>query len=288
MKENNQENLFEKIKKINEKEKQEQAEKERAEREQIQKREKIIREEYEKRINQERIELLKIKQGRKSDLDFAEKTEKIKSPEGAWAKIENFFYHYKVAVIVGIFILGAAVFLIQDYINTERPDGGLLYITETMGVSSNYEKIENILSQYGKDYNGDGKKYYPVYYIPIDDKASLNPQIVQANMSKLMVEFQDGETLLIIANEKQDEDMKFGKVLADLTGEFPDNENVKPFGFYLKGTKFAELLGVDDVPEGTFIGIRKVVKNEKYSEEMQEKYDIAHDILVNFIEEMSE
>ena len=52
MKENNQENLFEKIKKINEKEKQEQAEKERAEREQIQKREKIIREEYEKRIRE--------------------------------------------------------------------------------------------------------------------------------------------------------------------------------------------------------------------------------------------
>ena len=242
-----------------------------------------------KKLNQERIEMIKIKQGLvdASEIAKAESEKKPEIPMTFKKKVENFFYHYKSTVIVVAFVVILGGYFTFDYITTVRPDGGAIYLTQTMGVSSNYDKIENIMNKYGKDYNGDNKISYQIFYIPIDNTKTLNPQVVQANITKMVAEISRPDSMLIFADEAQDSDLKFANTLADLRSEYPDNENVKEFGFYLKDTKFKDLIGADKISDGLFVGIRKVKENEKYTEKMKEKYDIARNVLDGLIKELS-
>ena len=87
--------ILETIREIDEKEAQREAEEEARIRAIRAERERREKEEYAKKIQQERIELIRLKQGiiTESDTIHEEKEEKPKLP--FWKKVGNFFYHNK-------------------------------------------------------------------------------------------------------------------------------------------------------------------------------------------------
>lgn len=242
----------------------------------------------EKELERERVEVLKIRNGLSAP---AEDNKDVPyKPMTFKDKIENFFYHYKLVVICSAIVLAFCIYSVYSYVTQVTADGDLLYITQTFGVSTNYTYLQDDLSRYCPDFNNDGHNYFHVSYNPIDVDQTSDSQTYQANIIKFMTSIDSADTMLIIANDKQDGDCKFANSLVDLRELYPDNEKVGQFGFYLKGTKFADILQIDDdkIDDHLFIGIRKVTEGKKYTEKMKKTYEVAMTTLDGFIKEMSE
>ena len=67
------------------------------------------------------------------------------------------------------------------------------------------------------------------------------------------------------------------ETLINLEELYPDNPNIKGYGFYLKGTDFASEIGYEenDIPDDLYIGVRKVDKNLSSAKKTKENYDHA-------------
>ena len=98
------------------------------------KREEKQRKAYEDKLRQERIELMKLKQGVISEEDIETVPEEVRTYT-VWEKIGNFFYHNKAFIIVGIMLVALAAFLIYDFIRKERPDVQSMYIAADYDMS---------------------------------------------------------------------------------------------------------------------------------------------------------
>ena len=85
---------------------------------------------------------------------------------------------------------------------------------------------------------------------------------------------QSADSVIIIGNSKLTGIIRTDEVLMDLEELFPDNPNVKDYGFYLKDTDFAQKVGVDNLTDDWFIALRKPQKlMYSNSDDMQETYD---------------
>ncbi len=113
--------ILETIREIDEKEAQREAEEEARIRAIRAERERREKEEYAKKIQQERIELIRLKQGviTESDTIHEEKEEKPKLP--FWKKVGNFFYHNKWWLGITTALVVIFTFLIVDYFSKVKP-----------------------------------------------------------------------------------------------------------------------------------------------------------------------
>jgi hypothetical protein len=104
-----------------------------------------------------------------------------------------------------------------------------------------------------------------------------------------MAEMQNADAMIVISGKVADEAFSPEVTLTDLETLYPDNPNVRGYGFYLKNTDFAEKIGYEgEIDEEMFIGIRKISKVQWASiEEMQEAYDEAFPAFEKIIEDLS-
>ena len=77
--------------------------------------------------------------------------------------------------------------------------------------------------------------------------------------------------------------------LVNLEELYPDNPNVKKYGFYLKDTKFAEKIGYSGiVDDDVYIGIRKPADTTWASQkDMQKVYDESIIVLDRIIKDLT-
>ena len=237
----------------------------------LEQRRKQAAEARDKRLAEERRELLRLKTGviEESETIHEEHEEEIKL--SFWKKIINFFYHNKWWLGMAVFVAIIVVYLGYSLITKPRPDMVVLIIGEnqTLGEESH---LEDYLAQFCPDNNGNGKILASVYYIPYSD----SPQKNYANGvdTKLTAELQSADSVIIIGNSKLTGIIRTDEVLMDLEELFPDNPNVKDYGFYLKDTDFAQKVGVDNLTDDWFIALRKPQKlMYSNSDDMQETYD---------------
>lgn len=253
-------------------------------------RERKARDEYAEKLRQEKLELLKLKQGVISEEDIPTEI-KVERHYTVREKIGNFFYHNKMYIIIGTITVLLIGFLLYDLLSRVQPDVAIMFIADDYTVSLKTDMIEEALLPFCKDYNGDGKVDVRVSYVPaageIRDDSGMNSfalQELQANQTKLLAEFQSADTIIIIADDKAIEEIGgAGDLFADMEELFPGDENADGYKYMLKGTSIAEdieypglseeLFAVFRTPrEGLGVNMKKFERNYNGAVEMWTDY----------------
>lgn len=244
---------------------------------------------YEEKLKKERLELMKLKQGVISENDI-EKEEKVEKTYTIWEKISNFFYHNKVFLIVGGMFAAIAIFLIYDYVTTERADIQSLFIACDFEMTYKASDVSELWSSYGEDYNGDKKSVVKLYYVPAlyDNEDMTTAYLVQSDRTKLMAEFQSGETIIIIGDKDAYQALGvLENAFVDARELFPDDPYAEELGYRLQGTDFKDMIGRPDMDDSKlYVSFRKPIKTMGMSEEkMQVNFDRSLSFFKNFLAE---
>lgn len=210
-------------------------------------------------------ELLKLKQGliEESETIKEEKAEKTKlSP---MKKIENFFYHYKLCLIAGVFIALVVGFLAYDLLSRENADVRILYMSSdwelSQQLSAKQKKVELALEQYCPDYDNDGNVHCEIFYI--DRSGNADAQYEMAFQAKLYGEYSSGVANMYITDKATIEEIcgeeDVYSMFTDLSALYPLEENIDGIYYKLKDTDFARLCGWDmSCPDDLYIVVRTV------------------------------
>ena len=254
--------------------------------ERIAQKEKEKQEAYEKQLRDEKIELIRLKQGEieQSEILSESKEEKVKLP--FFKRISNFFYHNKWWLGIGVFFVALGGYLIYDLVTKTDPDVVILYIDNNAEIAYS-EKFTDYLQNLCGDINDDGKAAASVYYIPYTGVEYTDYN--NGSTTKLIAEMQNADAMLVISGKMADDAISPDITLVDLETLYPDNAHVKKYGFYLKDSSFAEKIGYSgEIDDELFLGIRAVAPVQwADEEEMQESYNKAIVILDMLIKDLS-
>lgn len=251
-------------------------------------REKKKREAYERRLLEEKKELIRLKQGQVEESELIPEDveeEEVKMPLGK--KISNFFYHNKWWLGIGVLIAFIGVFLIYDIVTKERPDIVVLAVIENEYVGYS-EALPDYIESFSEDFNGNDEILASVYYIPFSDSVQAN--YANGTSNKLAAEFQGDEAVIVIGDKKITDILVPENIFVNLEELYPDNPNVDGYMFYLKDSKFAEKLNLPEevVTDDLFIAIRRPQKLIYSSEEeVQETYDKDFPVFDSIIKDLS-
>ena len=258
--------VLENMRRINEKQHREELEAEAEREKERAEKERLERERYEKKLERDRIELMKLKQGIISDEDISHEAEPVKEYT-AWEKMGNFFYHNKMPLIVGAVIVLLAVFLIRDVVTNKKPDVSIMIMASDSELDFRTGDIEKLLEPYCEDFNGDGEVYVRVSYLPaVYSDDNLDAYFNQSAQTKLMAEFQSGDSIIVIADADtchtvgidtvSENGNPVDPILVDMRTIYPDDENCIELGYMLSGTNFAEDIKYTAMSDSLFIGFR--------------------------------
>ena len=258
--------VLENMRRINEKQHREELEAEAEREKERAEKERLERERYEKKLERDRIELMKLKQGIISDEDIPHEAEPVKEYT-AWEKIGNFFYHNKMPLIVGAVIVLLAVFLIRDVVTNKKPDVAIMIMASDSELDFRTGDIEKLLEPYCEDFNGDGEVYVRASYLPaVYSDDNLDAYFNQSAQTKLMAEFQSGDSIIVIADADtchtvgidtvSENGNPVDPILVDMRTIYPDDENCIELGYMLSGTSFAEDIKYTAMSDSLFIGFR--------------------------------
>lgn len=249
-------------------------------------RERRARESYEAKLRQEKLELLKLKQGVISEEDIP-REETVEKHYTIWQKIGNYFYHNKPYIIFGTLIAALAIFLIYDLVTTVHPDAVVMIIAEDDRFDYAAETASQLLERYCADYNGDGKVSVRVSYLPVYREGDPNTMYYrEADSTKLMAEFQGTEAIMVLGSRESCQILGIENgVLADLREFFPGDENVSELGYMLRGTSFAEDIGCENLADDLFMGFRQPKKGSIITSEkdFQNNFNNAVELWTNYI-----
>ncbi len=253
----------------------------------IQEREKKRQEAYDRRIMEEKKELLRLKQGQIDDSELIHE-EKTEAPEMTVSKkIGNFFFQNKWWLGLGIFFLLLGAFLIYDLLSRDDPDAILLVTADNQYIG-NYSDVQGYIESLSEDINSDGETLVSMYYMPYSDNDQQN--YANGTDNKLTVMFQSAEGMITLGDDNTSKIFDIDDTFIDLEKIFPDNPNVKGTKFMLSGTGFAEKIGIteEQLGEDAFLAFRRpqylIYSTE---EEMQETYEKDFPLFEKIIEDLS-
>ncbi len=241
---------------------------------------------YEKQLREERIELMRLKQGVIEESETLHEEQAEQKKYTLREKISNFIYHNKWWMGLAGFFVFVTGFIVYTTVTQVKPDLVVLLVSDDDTFNAMCApNISTLFEKYVGDENGDGKVSVDVYYIPASDESALQSGYT-GDTTKLFAEFQMGDSLIVISDKAADEFIVPHSTLDDLEpalGQFTQTED---FRFYLSDTKFAEAVGWEEtLDEDIYIGIRKVKDTFEFKKDMQKNYDIAFPALVKFAEE---
>ena len=231
------------------------------------------REENDRRLSEERLELIRLKQGviEESEAIHEEKEEEIKLTFPK--KISNFFYHNKWWLGMGVIAAVTVVWFFASILSRPNPDMTIMVIGDNQALGEESD-LSGYFEKFAGDLNGNGKTEVEVHYIAYTDDYKTN--YANGVDTKLTTHMQSSEAVIVIAGPDVPDIMKTTEVFDDLSERYPDNVNVRNYAFMLSGTEFAAKvgLGFGGLPEGWFMAIRTPKKLMYTSEKaMQETYD---------------
>ncbi|MDD6278816.1 MAG: hypothetical protein PUA81_03375 [Oscillospiraceae bacterium] len=251
-------------------------------------REKKKRDAYERRLLEEKKELIRLKQGQITESEMISEQPEQKIKLTPWQKIKNFFYQNKWWLGIASVLAALAVFLIYDIVSKERPDSIVMVVTQNEELN-NCTGLADYFEQFTSDSNGNGEILTTVHYIPYSD----NPQTNYAYGvdTKLTVEFESADAVMVIAGSKLSDAFVPEDVFTDLSEIYPGNPHVKGCRFYLKGTDFAEKIGVSDdvITEDLYLAIREPVSLMYCDkDEMEKTYNKDFSVFDAVIKDLSQ
>ena len=111
-------------------------------------------------------------------------------------KIDNFWYYYKIHVLVVVFILFVASVFIKDIVTKVDYDYSVAFVTEEMMTNEEISSIQSVFEREAEDLNGDGEIHVEVQNYTIPQGDSADPQLVAAGQTKLTVDIQEGTSMI--------------------------------------------------------------------------------------------
>ncbi len=254
------------------------------------KKEEASRREYEAQLLREKRELIRMKQGLSDGGDVIKEEEQPKREYTLREKISNFIYHNKFYLIAGTVIAAVLIFLTVDFLKAERPDISVIYIAENFDMTYIAPDITDKWSEYTEDLNHDRKQLVKLYYIPAyyAENTEAQQYLMQADRTKLVGEFQSGDTIVVIGNKRAYDELGLDETcFVDARELFPDDPNAQRLGYPVAKTMFRDLIGAPDMNDSDlYFSFRKPIKTFGMSEEkMQANFDEALDWFTKFLEE---
>ncbi|MDR0946994.1 MAG: hypothetical protein LBM87_04535 [Ruminococcus sp.] len=238
---------------------------------------------YAKKVAEDRVELLKIKQGIGLEEDFKEAAPKKEYTFKE--KVSNFWYHNKFVVIVTALIVCAAGFFVHDIFFRTQPDLKAIIIANDENFGILYDEFAEVLAVYTPDFNGDGKIYVQAQYLPgvmSPDNRDVNYQ--QAIEAKLFAEFSSSDSVMIFADNATVEALGITEGVFTPADEiFPGDPNAGTIGYNLSGTDFAEKIGYPEISPDIFVAFRTPRESYNGIEEFQKNYNHAVEVWKNYI-----
>ena len=256
---------------------------------QLELREKQRREAYDKRIIEEKKELMRLKQGviEESSL-IPENEDETEISLSLWGKIKNFLYHNKWWLGLACFAVLLGGYLVHDILTKPRPDMIVLLIGKYPSIGE-AEYLSDYVESFADDFNGDGKTEAEVYYIDYNSENDY-ANYVNGSDTKLTTEMQIADAVMVIADKKFTDMIEAENVFVDLSELFPDNEHIDKQFFYLKDTDFAKHVcaAKSDIHDDTYIAVR-APKRLLYADadDMQKTYDKDMPVIRKIIEDLS-
>ena len=238
---------------------------------------------YEENLREERLELLRLKQGVIEESETIREEHEPPKKYTLGEKIGNFFYHNKWWLGIAAFFAFFVGFTIWQIVTTVHPDMIVLLLVHDDYFNAHCnEKLSEIFAQYIDDENGDGRVVCDVYYIPASkDTDDVNG--FTGDTTKLFAEFQISEACIVISDEGADEFIVPDRTLYDLEPDLGQYTQTDKMRFYLSDTDLAKDLGWDGaLDKDIYIGIRSVRQTMDSEEKMQETFDISYPALQRF------
>lgn len=246
------------------------------------------REEYAKELAEEKVDLMRLKQG------VIEESDKISSeaePEKQYTlfqKIGNWFYHSKWWLGIAAFCTIVAAFLIYDYVTREDPDLRIMLLTDHAEFYAESEKLDTWLETLCEDYTEDGEVLVQSIYIPVS-KANMEMSGTYSATynTQLLVQFQSCTCMLVLADPEAETYLTPEDMFVKLDELYPDCSNIDGHRLMLDNTDIAEQIGLTvDLHPGSYLALRIPQENMSSMEDTQKAYDEAKallDTIVNTI-----
>ena len=256
---------------------------------QLELREKQRREAYDKRIIEEKKELMRLKQGviEESSL-IPENEDETEIRLSLWGKIKNFLQHNKWWLGLACFAVLLGGYLVHDILTKPRPDMIVLLIGKYPSIAE-AEYLSDYVESFADDFNGNGKTEAEVYYIDYNSENDY-ANYVNGSDTKLTTEMQIADAVMVIADKNFTDMIEAENVFVDLSELFPDNEHIDKQFFYLKDTDFAKHVcaAKSDIHDDTYIAVR-APKRLLYADadDMQKTYDKDMPVIRKIIEDLS-
>ena len=221
------------------------------------------------RLLREKRELLKLKQGIVEDSDIIEVDRHQEIPElHGWKKVENFFYHNKWYVIVGVIAALVIGYMTYDTLTQEKED---LYViaVSTTNASGIYVKqfdIEEAIERYCPDFDGNGYVHVGVNFINLSTENGAN-QFTDSDSYKFSAEVITGDSQLFLADEgivakitemANDNEIQF---FMDFSEKYPDADLYENVGLQLNTTEFNEFARWESCPDMVGLYVRGEYKD---------------------------
>ena len=207
---------------------------------------------------QDKIELLKIKQGLVENSEVI--TPREKTPElTGWEKVKNELYYAKWIILLIAFFAIVISYIVYQTVTTPKADISVLVIAKE-DYSLISDRIEAGLELYTPDFDGNGKVHVDVICIPTE---STDPKLHSTYRTKLYGEITTGNTMLLLMDESAFVMLEGNDGYTAIEDErtlFPDSPAVNEYGFHIRGSQFAQdsRLDTDEIQSDLILGVRKI------------------------------
>lgn len=247
------------------------------------------REEYAKELHEDKVDLIRLKQGVITDSDKVFPEQEAPKKYTLWQKIGNWFYHSKWWLGIAVFCTLVGAFLIYDFVTRKDPDVSLLILTDNVYVYNGSDDLCKWLEGMCGDYNDDGKTYVQSVYIPVSkEEMESGSSYSAANNTQLMVQMETSTCMLVMANSDADEYLEPALIFDDMERLYPDCPLAEGYQLKIAGTAFEEQLHLKEpLSEDTYLAIRLPAERMSSKEEMQKSYDRAKMLLDRLVPELT-
>ncbi|MCL2696454.1 MAG: hypothetical protein FWE74_00065 [Oscillospiraceae bacterium] len=244
--------------------------------------------------NHDKRELLKLKQGLIEDSEVIKKEETEAVELHGKKKAENFWYHYKIHVLMVLFFGLLTGFFAVDLLSRKKPDIEFLMIASneiTSAVMYSFDKdISEAVAAFTPNF--DENKYVHAEGLVIDLYNVFDNNAFMATQTKLFTQIRTGVTRLIIGNREAfdrivgDSNRELDAIFVNLSELFPGNANVKEDVFYkLAGSELSRLSGIGDFcPDDFYIALLALnLENERQQRAHERSLEVLGNIVNNAV-----
>ncbi len=209
-------------------------------------------------------------------------------PRGFKKKLENFWYHYKIVVLIVLFFVCSALYLGMDFIRKQDPDMVLTYVSREYGDESQFARAEDDFLRIIGDLNGDGKKKLnyrfcvlkeglaQMYSFGLDQEQAFNYSFLDKNVRLYIIE----DTFF---KEKQAYFEPLAALLpAEALAGGLQNEEGQVCAISLADKPVAQRMHFDR-PE-LYVAVKRIMDTEKNDELVAQQHEKAKEVLKFIVE----